>query len=138
MSEEEKKKEYLAYLTTNIAFITADVLESMWTECENINRERGYALRQDSKRHYNAMRHNLQLFRGETRYLSLEDQEEFGNDSDLMADLIYAAVSRTGTDNMMLLRFLQYIMSFPDKIGLDSVRKGSDAFEAIKKNLKIN
>ena len=37
----------------------------------------------------------------------------------------------------MLCRFLEYIMSFPDKLGLDSVRQGSDAFNAIKKKLKI-
>ena len=137
MPEEQRKKEYLARLETNLVFIMADVLEQLWTECENINRECGYAMRQDVKRHYNAMKHNLKLLRGETRHLGIQDQIEYGNDADLTCDILYAAVSRTGTDNMMMLRFLEYMMSFPDKIGLDSVRQGSDAFEAIKKKLKI-
>lgn len=137
MPEEQRKKEYLARLETNLCFIMADVMECLFLECEEINRECGYQLRHDSKRQYNAMMHNLKLLRGETKHLDENDQIEFGNDADITCDILYAVVSRTGTDNMMLLRFLEYAMSFPDKLGLDSVRKGSDAFEAIKKKLKI-
>ena len=50
----------------------------------------------------------------------------------MLLDLIYAAVTRTGTDDQMMHRFLNYIMSFPDRVGLDGVRKGGEHFEAIK------
>lgn len=137
MSEEQKKMEYLARLETNLVFVFADIMEQLWIECENINRRCGYQMRNEEKRYYNAVKHNLKAFRGVTKQLSIKDQEEFGNDAEITLDILYAAVTRTGTDNMMLLRFLEYMMSFPDRIGLDEVRDGSDAFKAIKKKLKI-
>ena len=137
MSEERRNKEYLARLETNLAFVMADVMEQLWTECENINQECGYTMRNEEKRHYNAMKHNLQRLRGVTRTLGEKDQMEFGDDAEITLDLLYAAVTRTGTDTMMMCRFLEYIMSFPDRIGLEKVRRGSDAFEAIKKKLGI-
>ena len=63
MSEERRNKEYLARLETNLAFVMADVMEQLWTECENINQECGYTMRNEEKRHYNAMKHNLQRLR---------------------------------------------------------------------------
>lgn len=137
MSEERRNLEYLARLETNLVFVMADVMEQLWTECENLNLRCGYAMHNEEKRHYNAIRHNLQRFRGVTRMLSEQDQTEFGDDAEITLDLLYAAVTRTGTDTMMMCRFLEYIMSFPDRIGLDKARKGSDAFEAIKKKLGI-
>ena len=137
MSEEQKKLEYLARLETNLVFVVFDALEQLWTECENINRRCGYQMRNEEKRYYQAVKHNLKMFRGATRQLSEKDQLEFGNDAEITLDVLYAAVTRTGTDNMMMLRFLEYMMSFPDRVGLDSVRDGSDAFKAIKEKLKI-
>ena len=135
MSEERKKLEYLARLETNLVFVVADLLETLWVECEDVNYRCGYQMRQEEKMHYKAVKHHLRAFRGATRHLDAKDQEEFGNDAELTLDLLYAAVTRTGTDNQLMLRFLQYIMSFPDRVGLDAVRKGGDAFEAIKRAL---
>lgn len=137
MSEEKRNLNNLARLEINLVFVMADVLEQLWTECENLNLRCGYVMHNEEKRHYNAIRHNLQRFRGVTRMLSEKDQVEFGDDAEITLDLLYAAVTRTGTDTMMMCRFLEYIMSFPDRIGLDKARKGSDAFEAIKKKLGI-
>ena len=90
-------------------------------------------MRQEEKRHYNAMIHNLRILRGRTRMLPAEEQESFGRDADLLLDVIYAAVTRTGTDTRIMMRFLDYIMSFPDRVGLDGIRHGGEAFEAVKK-----
>lgn len=132
MPEWQKKREYLARLLTNMTFEVADVLETLWTECEERNRECGYTMRQEQKRHYKAAMYHIRAFRGATRALDEREQESFGRDAEILLDLIYAAVTRTGTDDQMMHRFLNYIMSFPDRVGLDGVRKGGEQFEAIK------
>lgn len=137
MSEEQKKMEYLARLETNLVYVFFDVLESLWIECENINRKCGYQMRHEEKRYYNAMMANLRKLRGVTRQIGKEEQEQFGEDADMTLDLLYAAVTRTGKDNFLMCRFLEYMMAWPDKLGLDSVRHGSEAFEGIKKKLGI-
>ena len=53
----------------------------------------------------------------------------------MLADVMYAAVSRTGTDDSIMYEILEYIMQRPDRVGLDGVRKGGEAFERIKKEM---
>lgn len=132
MPEWQKKREYLARLLTNLTFEVADVLETLWTECEERNRECGYTMRQEQKRHYKAAMFHTRAFRGATRALDEREQESFGRDAEILLDLIYAAVSRTGTDDQLMHKFLTYIMSYPDRVGLDGVRKGGEMFEAVK------
>lgn len=136
MSPQRRKLEYLARLETNMVYVVADVLESLWVECENLNRRCGYRMKNEEVRYYKAFQTNLRKFRGATRHLDTEQQESFGRDADLTLDLLYAAITRTGTDNSKMLWFLGYIMSFPDRVGLDEVRRGSEAFEGIKDKLR--
>lgn len=135
MPEWQRKREYLARLLTNLTFEVADVLETLWMECEDRNRECGYTMRQESKRHYKAAMYHIRAFRGATRALLDKEQESFGRDAEILLDLIYAAVTRTGTDDQLMHKFLTYIMSYPDRVGLDGVRQGGEMFEAVKKAL---
>lgn len=135
MPEWQRKREYLARLLTNLTFEVADVLETLWMECEDRNRECGYTMRQESKRHYKAAMHHIRAFRRATCALDDREQESFGRDAEILLDLIYAAVTRTGTDDQLMHKFLTYIMSYPDRVGLDGVRQGGEMFEAVKKAL---
>ena len=135
LSEPMRKREYLARLETNLVFVAADMLETLWRECEDINYQCGYRMRQEEARHFKAVKHHLRAFRSATRHLEGKEQESFGRDAELTLDLLYAAVTRTGTDDRMMHRFLEYIMSFSDRVGLDGIRKGGEAFEAIKKSM---
>lgn len=135
MPEWQKKREYLARLLTNMTFEVADVLETLWMECEERNRECGYTMRQEQKRHYKAAMFHIRAFRGATRALEDKEQESFGRDAEILLDLIYAAVTRTGTDDTIMRGFLEHIMAQPDRVGLDGVRKGGEMFEEIKMRL---
>lgn len=132
MPEWQRKREYLARLLTNLTFEVADVLETLWMECEDRNRECGYTMRQESKRHYKAAMFHIRAFRRATCALEDKEQESFGRDAEILLDLIYAAVTRTGTDDQLMHKFLTYIMSYPDRVGLDGVRQGGEMFEAVK------
>ena len=103
-SEEKIKLEYLAKVETNLVFIFFDILEQLWIKTENINQRCGYVFKNEEKRYYNAIKHNLQCFRRASRQLDIEDQIQYGNDAEITLDIIYAAVSRTGSDNMILTK----------------------------------
>lgn len=137
MSPERKRLEYIAYLNNNLLYLLADVLECQMMECERTNRDAGYQLRHEQKRYLNGAIQNLRKLRGETRHLDIQEQESYGNDAEMVGDLIYAAVTRTGTNNDKMVDFIQYIMSFPDRVGLDDSRRyGGEAFNAILKSIK--
>ena len=127
-----RKREYLARLETNLVFVAADMLETLWRECEDINYQCGYRMRQEEARHFKAVKHHLRAFRSATRHLEGKEQESFGRDAELTLDLLYAAVTRTGTDDTIMTGFLEHIMALPDRVGLDGIRRGGAEFERIK------
>lgn len=133
LTEPMKKRLHCAALLTNLFFLVADLLETIGTECEEMNAELGLQLRRKEANHYQLAMKHIKHFRSATRGLDNETQNNFGNDAELLGDLVYAAVSRTGTDDKMMHKFLEYIMQYPDRVGLDGVRRGGDAFESIKK-----
>lgn len=47
MTESERRLNHLAAIECNLVYIMADVLEALWTECENLNRRCGYEMRQE-------------------------------------------------------------------------------------------
>ena len=128
-----KKRAHCAALLTNLFFLTADLLETIGTECEEMNEELGLRLRRREAQHYELAMKHIKHFRSATRGLDKDAQGQFGNDAELLADLVYAAVSRTGTDDTIMYGFLEHIMQHPDRVGLDGVRRGGDAFECIKR-----
>lgn len=132
MPEWQQKREYLARLLTNLTFEVVDVLETLWVECEDANQACGYAMKDKYTHHFELAKKHIHIIRSATLGMDAGQQESFGNDAELLLDLIYAAVTRTGTEDQMMHRFLEYIMSFPDRVGLDGVRKGGEAYEAIK------
>ena len=131
--EPMQKRQHLAALLTNLFFLTADMLETIGMECEEMNAEIGMRLKKREQQHFELALKHIKALRGVTRSLDSDTQVQFGNDAELLADLVYAAVSRTGSDDLQMHRFLEYIMSFRDVLGLDGVRKGGEAFAAIKK-----
>lgn len=128
----QQKREYLTRLLTNLTFEVADVLETLFVEMESVNAECGYQLHNEEKRHFKAAMHHVKAFRGATRLMDVESQESFGDDAEMLLDLIYAAVTRTGSDNAVMEKILTDIMQLPDRVGLDGVRQGGAVFEAIK------
>lgn len=127
-----KKRHYLAAMLTNFVFEVADVLECLFIECSDAAKECGLQFSKQQKNHFEFAQKHIKAFRSSTAKLDKDAQLSFGQDTDVLADLIYAAVTRTGEDDQMMQNFLEYIMSYPDKVGLDGVRKGGELFESIK------
>lgn len=126
------KRAHLAALFTNLFFLTADMLETIGMEFEELNAEVGYRLPKREQNHFDLAMKHIKALRGMTKKLDSETQEQFGSDAELLADVMYAAVSRTDTDDSKMYEILEYIMQKPDRVGLDGVRKGGELFESIK------
>ena len=136
MTGRERDIEILSRILTNILFVMADCTERCMVECEEINRQAGYGLRQHMKRYFKAAMFNIRRFRGATREIDEDSQYQIGEDADLMYDFIFAAISRTGKDNFNLLKFFEYVMSYPDLLGLDAVRLGGESFKAVREQIE--
>lgn len=133
LTEFQAKRQHLAALMLNLFFLVADTLETIGTECEDINAECGYKMHKKESNHYiYAMKH-IRALRSATRGLDSASQEAFGNDAEMLGDLLYAAISRTGTDNNKMIEFLRYIMQYPDRVGLDGVHRGGEVLQAIRR-----
>lgn len=134
MTPEEIKKRQYAKLMTNMLFVVADCLESLMVECDEANRDAGFVIIQEAKRNLNKARQGIKSVRTMTRQLPVEDQISFGDDGEITLDLLMAALSRTGTRTDMMVRFIEYIMTFPDRVGLDEFRvHGGETFNGIIK-----
>ena len=133
--EPMQKRAHLAALLTNLFFLTADMLETIGMECEEINAEIGLRLRKKESNHFELALKHIKALRSATRGLDRDMQEQFGNDAELLADVVYAAVSRTGTDDNRMYEILKHIMQSPDRVGLDGIRKGGEAYQRIKREL---
>lgn len=131
--KEQAKREYLARLMTNVLYVFIDCLESMYVETEQVNRKCGYQLRHEEKHSFNKIFAEVKKIRRITRELPESEQVSYGDDADQLLDLVYLAVTRTGTDNQLMHRFIEYVGSFPDRLGLDEAREGGETFKALKK-----
>lgn len=129
------KREYYASIMTNLLFEVADVLETLFVECQDAYEDCTFTFTKQQKNHMKLAHKHIKVMRSFTRVLPADAQEKFGDDAEIIADLIYATVSRTGTDDNIVRGFLEHIMQQPDKLGLDGIRKGGALFEEIKMRL---
>lgn len=133
--EWQLKREYYASILTNLLFEVADVLETLFVECSDAYKDCTFQFTKEQKNHFKFAHKHIKDLRSFTKKLDPETQVKFGDDAEIIADLIYAAVSRTGTDDDVMRGFLEHIMQQPDKLGLDGIRKGGALFEEIKLKL---
>ena len=133
ITEPQEKREHLAALLTNLLFLVADLMETLGVECEEMNARCGFKMKLKESRHFEFAMKHIKALRSVTRGLDATTQESFGSDAELLADLVYAAVSRTGSDDKLMYEFLEHIMQYPDRVGLDGIRNGGDAFQRIKR-----
>lgn len=110
---------------TNALYCLVDVLETNLMDLEGAFRKQGFALRFDAKRNFNAALHALKKLKSDVNKTSMDTQEHFGNDADMInADMINAMImtfiDRTGEDDMMAYKIYEYLKSFPSKLNLNT------------------
>jgi hypothetical protein len=102
----------------NLAYVLADMLESCMMLAEELaKRETGQRLEMEQKRYFNAALHNVRMMRKAMNKSNGQEQEDFGNDCDMMLAFLWLLVDRCGEDDKRLFKFYEYIKSFPSVMG---------------------
>jgi hypothetical protein len=103
----------------NLTYLLADMLEGCMMEVDELaRRETGQRLQQEAKRYYNAAIHNVRKMLKAMNTSSDKEQEDFGNDSDMLMAVLWLFIDRCGEDDTKAYRFYEYIKSFPSVCGL--------------------
>lgn len=105
---------------TNTLFVLVDVLETNLMNLEEAFRKQGCGLRQDAKRNFNTALYTLRKLKRDVNKCSLETQNYFGNDADMINAMLMTFIDRTGEDDMMAYNIYEYLKSYPSKLGLDT------------------
>lgn len=103
----------------NLTYILADMLERVMMSAEERMRyEVGKGFINEQKRYYNAALHNVRRMRQFMGWSNEKEQEDFGNDSDMLLAFLWLIVDRCGEDDRKLFKFYEYVKSFPSDMNL--------------------
>lgn len=109
------------HVMANIAFILADVLEMFMFEVGDILKREKRGLRQEVKYRYNELQGALKMFR--RSFISKTDiniQECYGQDSDIIFNMMKLIIDRCGSDINISKEIFDYIeKTYPSKFDLD-------------------
>jgi len=81
----------------------------------------GFELRHETKRNYNTAITSIRKLKRNVDHCSDETQEHFGNDSDMLYQVIKLLIDRCGSDDMKLFQFYNYIKSFPSQLKMEQI-----------------
>jgi len=108
-----------ANIATNIAYIMADISESALLDLDKACKNADKMLRHEERRNFNAAIAALKRLKQPVKDCPECVQEDFGDDSDCIYQVIKLLIDRCGDDNGKLFQFYNYIKSFPSKMGMD-------------------
>ena len=104
---------------SNLLFVLADVLESNLMDTNSLLRKEDKELRHDAKRNFNLAISAVRRIKTPVSHCSDTTQESFGNDSDMIYQIIKLLIDRCGDDDMKLFKFFNYIKTFPSQLNMD-------------------
>lgn len=110
-----------ARLLVNLLYILPDIVEACLMDNDEASRRIGQQLRFDQRRHFNAALHALRELKRSITRIPPEAQEAYGEDSDMIYDILLSLVDRTALQLPILNRISQYIKSFPSKMGITTL-----------------
>lgn len=115
----ESKEKQLGNTYANLTFVLVDILESSLMNTNELLRKQGCELRHESKRNFNTAIASVRKLKDHVNKCNDKTQIDFGNDSDMLYNMLLLLVDRCGDDDMKLFKFFNYIKSFPSQMGLE-------------------
>lgn len=117
------KQEYKdeAAMTTNLAYMVADMLESAIIDMQCAMEQSGLPMRFDQKRKWNALKNACTCVLNDIKHLDTQIKSDFGNDCDCHWVFMKTLISRTGSDYLKLYQFFQYLKSYPAQISFPNL-----------------
>lgn len=108
-----------AHLFNNILYMLVDIMESHLMDMEHLMRKNNLTLRYDTKRNFNTAMSAIRKLKIDVNKCSDEEQDRFGNSSDILDALIITIVDRTGLDVEDSFKIYEHIKKLPSKMGLN-------------------
>ena len=96
----------------NITFVLLDMLETSLLNANECLKKEGCELRHESKRSFNTAIAAIKKLKGHVNKCSNDMQVNYGNDSDMLYNVLLLLIDRCGEDDMKLFQFYNYIKSF--------------------------
>ena len=99
----------------NITFVLLDMMETSLLNANECLKKEGCELRHESKRNFNTAITAIKKLKGHVNKCSNDMQVNYGNDSDMLYNVLLLLIDRCGDDDIKLFQFYNYIKSFPSK-----------------------
>ena len=108
-----------ANILSNLAFVMVDVLESCFLEANELLKAQNEEFKHEAKREFNLLLKHCKNLKGYVRSCSEQTQEFYGQDSDMLYQIIKLIIDRSGDDDMKLFKFFNLIKSFPSELDMN-------------------
>lgn len=117
---------------SNLLFLMADMMETLLIDTSAMMKKEGFEIRHDAKRNFNTAISSVRKLRRAVDGCMQSTQENFGNDSDCMYEMIKLIIDRCGEDDMKMFKFYNYIKLYPSQCKME--RLDSSVFKHLIKN----
>lgn len=124
---------YNAKVATNICYSMIDVMESAMLDMNTLLSKTKFKLTHEDKRNFNTAIAALKRLKQNVDRCSEHEQEAYGDDADMMYQVIKLIIDRVGEDNNKLYQFYNYIKSFPSALNLDLCESERVAFDNLNR-----
>ena len=121
MTKAQEEALYQANIRLTVLYLLPDVCETIMKDFLDYRKKAGAGgLKFEQKRAWNALFKNVTTLRETMKIHSEDVQASYGDVCDVLHDLIMLAIDRCGErDFQTMLRFIDYIQSFPSKRNIE-------------------
>ena len=104
---------------SNLLFVLTDVMETLLMDTNSLLKASNREFKQDTKRNFNTSLKALRLIKSPVSSLPDKTQCNFGNDSDMLYQMIKLIIDRCGASDEKMFQFFNYVHAFPSQLGVD-------------------
>ena len=121
LTEKQKNALYQANIRLTILYMFPDICETLMADILDYRKEAGYpGFKFEQKKYWNALYKDMYNLRKIMKNAPDNIQESYGNVCEVLHDLILKAIDKCDENGLpTMLRFLEYIDSFPSKRNIE-------------------
>lgn len=117
-----------ALVQVNLTYCLVDIMESALKDMNEKNRKAGKELKFSEKMNFNKAMAGLNSLKNKVSKCPDDEQEAYGNDSDMLYQFLKLLIDRCGENDRLLYHFYNHIKAFPSAMGMDLEKGETRAF----------
>lgn len=107
-----------ARIKTNFMYLMGDMMETALMDMDDALKDAGVEMVTEQRKKFDAAVKRIRSLRKAVTNIPKGQQIAYGNDSDMLYQFLLLLIDRCGEDDHLLLKFYEYIESFPAQLGL--------------------